>query len=82
MDKQEVIYQRCMSVKIGDCREGVDFFLEKEILAGSEAITGSEDSHIVNYTEAFDLSLGLLINFGARSLEIGRLTAKSVKKLP
>ncbi len=57
----------------------VDFLVEKVILVELKAIIKLEDVHLaqgLNYLEAFKLSLGLLINFGGRSLEFKRLMAK------
>ena len=42
-----------------------------------------EDAHLaqaMNYLEAYDLEVGLLINFGARSLEFKRVTNKKFKQ--
>ena len=44
-----------------------------------KAIIQLEDVHLaqaINYLEAYDLEVGLLINFGARSLEFKRVTNK------
>jgi len=53
--------------------------VEKEILVELKAIIKLEDVHLaqgLNYLEAFNLNLGLLINFGGRSLGFKRLMAK------
>ena len=34
----------------------------------------------INYLEAYDLEVGLLINFGARSLEFKRVTNRKFKQ--
>ena len=60
--------------KIGTRR--VDFFIEDIILLEVKALIKLEDIHIaqaINYCEAFSLPLGLIINFGARSLEYKRI---------
>jgi GxxExxY protein len=41
-----------------------------------KALTKTEDVHLaqaINYLEAYSLEVGLLINFGAKSLEFKRL---------
>ncbi|SFE50770.1 GxxExxY protein [Thermophagus xiamenensis] len=52
----------------------VDFLVEKVISVELKAITKLEDVHLaqaINYLEAYDLEVGLLINFGAKSLQFG-----------
>jgi GxxExxY protein len=42
-----------------------------------------QDVHLaqaINYLEAYDLEVGLLINFGEKSLKFKRLTNKSFKQ--
>ena len=54
----------------------VDFLVENAVCVELKAITRLEDIHLVqaiNYLEAYDLQVGLLINFGARSLEFKRV---------
>jgi len=54
----------------------VDFFVEDKIMVEIKAITKLEDVHLaqaMNYLEAYDLEIGLLINFGAKSLEFKRV---------
>lgn len=44
-----------------------------------KTLTKLEDVHLsqaINYLEAYDLEIGLLINFGAKSLEFKRLINK------
>ncbi|MEN8223358.1 MAG: GxxExxY protein, partial [Acidobacteriota bacterium] len=48
-----------------------------------KAIIKLEDVHLaqaINYLEAYDLEVGLLINFGSKSLDFKRLTNKSFKQ--
>lgn len=43
-----------------------------------------EDAHLaqaINYLEAYNLEIGLLINFGAKSLEFRRLINSKFKQL-
>ena len=54
----------------------VDFLVEKVISVELKALTKLEDVHLaqaINYLEAYNLEIGLLINFGAKSLEFKRL---------
>ncbi len=57
----------------------VDFLVEGVISFEIKAITKSEDVHLaqaINYLEAYNLEVGLLINFGETSLNFKRLTNK------
>ncbi len=54
----------------------VDFLIEGEVLVELKAIVQLEDAHLaqgLNYLVAYNLDKGLLINFGARSLQVKRL---------
>lgn len=54
----------------------VDFLVKNIISVELKAITKLEDIHLaqaINYLEAYNLEVGLLINFGAKSLEFKRL---------
>ena len=54
----------------------VDFLVENAVCVELKAIAKLEDIHLaqaINYLEAFNLEVGLLINFGARSLEFKRV---------
>lgn len=71
-EKQMTIYYR--DVNIGTRR--VDFFVEEKVMVELKAITNLEDVHLaqaMNYLEAYQIEIGLLINFGARSLEFKRV---------
>lgn len=60
----------------------VDFLVEGVISVELKAITKLEDVHFaqaINYLEAYNLEVGLLINFGERSLNFKRLTNKNFK---
>jgi GxxExxY protein len=57
----------------------VDFLVEGIISVELKAITKLEDVHFaqaINYLEAYNLEIGLLINFGENSLNFKRLTNK------
>jgi GxxExxY protein len=54
----------------------VDFLVEDKVMVETKAITILENVHLaqaINYLEAYKLELGLLINFGAKSLEFKRV---------
>ena len=57
----------------------VDFLVEELISVELKAIITLEDVHLaqaINYLEAYDLEVGLLINFGGRSLQFKRVKNK------
>jgi GxxExxY protein len=54
----------------------VDFLVEEVVSVELKALVKLEDVHLaqaINYLEAYNLEIGLLINFGAKSLEFKRL---------
>jgi len=54
----------------------VDFLVEDTVSVELKAVIKLEDGHLnqaLNYLEAYNLEVGLLINFGAKSLEFKRL---------
>lgn len=60
----------------------VDFLVEGVVSVELKAITKLEDVHYaqaINYLEAYNLEVGLLINFGEQSLNFKRLTNKKYK---
>lgn len=57
----------------------VDFFVERTIMVELKALVKLEDVHFAqarNYLETYKIEVGLLINFGARSLEFKRMFNK------
>jgi GxxExxY protein len=57
----------------------VDFFVEEKIMVELKAIIRLESVHLaqaINYLEAYNMEVGLLINFGAKSLEFKRVSNK------
>lgn len=61
----------------------VDFLVEDIVSVELKAIIELQDVHLaqaINYLEAYDLEVGLLINFGAKSLEFKRISNKSFKQ--
>lgn len=54
----------------------VDFFVEEKIMVEIKALINLEDVHLaqaMNYVEAYNMEIGLLINFGAKSLQFKRV---------
>jgi len=52
------------------------FFVENLIMVELKALISLEDVHLaqaMNYCQAYNLPIGLLINFGAKSLEFKRV---------
>ena len=81
MEKQGLGFQREMEmsiyyegIDIGTRR--VDFFVEGNIMVELKALIKLEDVHLaqaMNYCQVYNLPIGLLINFGAKSLEFKRV---------
>ncbi len=62
----------------------VDFLVEGIISVELKAMTKLEDVHLaqaINSLEAYNLEIGLLINFGENSLNFKRLTNKKYKSI-
>jgi GxxExxY protein len=62
----------------------VDFLIDNVISVELKAMSALEDVHLaqaINYLEAYNLEVGLLINFGERSLNFKRLTNKKYKAI-
>lgn len=61
-------------INIGTRR--VDFFVEDFVMVELKAIIKLEEVHLaqaMNYCQAYNLPVGLLLNFGAKSLEFKRV---------
>lgn len=61
-------------IEIGTRR--VDFFVEDLIMVELKALSELNDLHLnqaMNYCQAYNLPIGLLINFGAKSLDYKRV---------
>jgi GxxExxY protein len=62
----------------------VDFFVEDRVMVEIKAIEKLEGTHkaqAINYCEAYNIADGLLINFGAQSLQFHRVyNNKELKK--
>ncbi|NOH03559.1 MAG: GxxExxY protein [Chloroflexi bacterium] len=71
-EKEMSIFYR--GYEIGTRR--VDFFVENLIMVELKAVIQLEDVHLaqaMNYLEAYKMEIGLLINFGAKSLQFKRV---------
>ncbi|RWY50412.1 GxxExxY protein [Mucilaginibacter gilvus] len=74
-EKEMPIYYR--EVEVGKRR--VDFFVQSLVIVELKAIIQLEDVHLaqaINYLEAYNIQIGLLINFGSKSLTFKRLLNK------
>jgi GxxExxY protein len=61
----------------------VDFFVENAVMVELKALEKIEDIHknqAINYLEAYNIADGLLINFGALSLDFKRVYNKKLVK--
>ena len=71
-EQEMAIYYRDRA--IGSRR--VDFFVENSIMVEIKATTKLEEVHLaqaLNYLECYKIHVGLLLNFGQRSLEFKRV---------
>lgn len=62
------------NIEVGKRR--VDFLVDQKVIVEIKAVSELTDAHLaqaLNYLETFKLEIGLLINFGAKSLEFRRL---------
>jgi GxxExxY protein len=62
----------------------VDFFVEGKIMVELKAIIKLDDVHLaqaLNYLEAYKMEIGLLINFGSKSLEFKRVHNQKIKPI-
>ena len=76
MSKQRLTFARELEmtifyegIDIGTRR--VDFFVEDKIMLELKAVSVLNDAHLaqaINYLEAYNMPLGLLINFGSKSM--------------
>ena len=61
----------------------VDFLMDNAVSVELKAISKLEEVHLaqaINYLEAYDLEVGLLINFGAKSLEFRRVANRKFRQ--
>ncbi len=81
MAKQNMDFERELEMEIfyddhliGTRR--VDFFVEDKIMVELKAVSELDDLHLaqaMNYCQAYNLPIGLLINFGSKSLQYKRV---------
>ncbi|MEP0005702.1 MAG: GxxExxY protein [Balneola sp.] len=67
-EKNQAIFYK--DVQVGTRR--ADFVVEEKVIVEIKAVTKLEDVHLAqakNYTVSYDFPLGLLINFGSKSME-------------
>ena len=67
-EQEQTVYYE--DIEVGKRR--ADFVVEEKVVVELKALASLEDVHIAqakNYTVAYDFPLGLLINFGAQSLQ-------------
>ena len=82
LDNLKFVREQEMSIYYRDRAIGsrrVDFFVENSIMVETKAITKLEDVHLaqaLNYLECYKILVGLLLNFGQRSLEFKRVHNK------
>lgn len=60
----------------------VDFFIDGKVMVEIKAVIQLEDVHLaqaINYLEAYNMNVGLLLNFGSQSLEFKRVMNKKSK---
>jgi len=87
MNKQGIKYSREHEMEIFYKEENigtrrVDFFVEGKIMVELKAVIQLEDVHLaqaINYLEAYNMQIGLLINFGSKSLQFKRVM-KPIRK--
>lgn len=71
---EQQIYYKDLEYPIGTRR--ADFVVEEKVLVEIKAIAELEDVHLaqaLNYLKAYKLEVGLLVNFGSKSLTFKRL---------
>ncbi len=73
-EREKVLPIFYRNIEIGTRR--VDFFVEGKIMVELKALIKLENVHLsqaMNYCEAYNMEIGLLINFGAKNLEFKRV---------
>ena len=88
LEKQGLSFQRELEMpifyeeqEIGTRR--VDFLVEGKVMVELKALSKLEDVHLaqaINYLEAYKLEVGLLLNFGGRSLQYRRVVKSKVRE--
>jgi GxxExxY protein len=78
--EQDIFYKE-LSEPIGTRR--ADFIVEGKIMVEIKAVIQMDDIHLaqaLNYLKAYKLEVGLLINFGSKSLTFKRLVLTNPQK--
>jgi len=78
---EQHIFYKGLTKPIGTRR--ADFVVEGKVLVELKAVSVLEDAHIaqtLNYLKAYRLEVGLLINFGSKSLVFKRLVHSQPKR--
>jgi len=60
----------------------VDFLVEDKIMVEIKAVINLEDVHLaqaMNYLEAYDLKVGILVNFGSKSMQHKRVHNNKIR---
>ena len=68
-------------IEVGKRR--VDFLIDKKVLLEIKAVAELNDTHLaqaLNYLEGLNLEIGLLLNFGSKSLEVKRIINNKVRR--
>lgn len=88
LEKNGIYYKREQDIPIYYDGHNVgtrraDFLVENKVLVEMKALINLEDVHLaqaMNYLEAYQFNVGLLINFGAQSLQFKRVLSKRFKE--
>lgn len=81
MERQGILFSREFEIPIfyKDAPIGTrraDFFVDEKVMVELKAVIQLEDVHLaqaINYLEAYKMEVGLLINFGSKSLQFKRV---------
>ena len=79
-EKEHAIYYE--GIHVGTRR--ADFVVEDKVIVELKALVNLEDVHLAqakNYVVAYEKPIGLLINFGARSLQFKKVFNSKLSKL-
>lgn len=79
-EQEQTVYYK--NVDIGTRR--ADFIVENKVIVELKAIINLENVHLAqikNYLVAYDFDIGLLLNFGAESLQYHRIYHPRLKKV-
>lgn len=81
-EKEKTIPVYYKNILVGKRR--ADFIVDESIIVELKAVSALDDSNInqtLNYLTAFRFEIGLLINFGGKSLEFKRLHNNKLLKM-